>query len=675
MRTRLLRRRSTTIAVGLCVVGLAVPSAVASADPTGGSDGQAWLAATEATPQYPGVSIEWDVPITMSDGTVLQANVYRPADASGRAVESKTPSVLNITPYTKLLDTLVDSALSIPQVGETLMDVANSLDLAAPFDGVSELTGVIAGGGARVLGVNRDLVQNGYTQVVVDARGTGFSQGNWDVLGKREQQDSVEVIDWMSKQGWSDGKVGMAGISYSAINSVQAASNNPPALKAIFPVEPGNDLLRDIVGTGGGLGVGFMPLWLTAVNGLKLIPNVQDILQGNFDPLWLASRLEDPGTLIPELVQAMTAQRIEDVSPSTLQVAQDGQFYQDRAADVGNIAVPTMVYGGWHDIFANSEPRIYNGIDLPPGQKQLIMGNGYHVTPGGGFGKDGAPPRLDVLERAWFDKWLKGIDNGIDRYGPVTMFQQGGGWITDDQFPRAGASYERMYLNSAPSGTAAHASYDGSLTIDPPSAAARLTVAPGLRGFCSGDGTQGTAGISVVLGATCSKDSRFQEAEGLTFTGEAVTEPTSLSGPINVHLETVLDATDGFWAATVNDVAPDGTSTPITNGALTASLRAVDDSKSTRSANGDYSEPHHYLTIDTRQPVVPGEVTTVDINMLPTDAVLQPGHRLRVDVYAASVPRYLALGPMLADSQLKPQHIELAADRPSFVNVPFVGGR
>jgi putative CocE/NonD family hydrolase len=362
--------------VGLCVVGLAVPSAVASADPTGGSDGQAWLAATEATPQYPGVSIEWDVPITMSDGTVLQANVYRPADASGRAVESKTPSVLNITPYTKLLDTLVDSALSIPQVGETLMDVANSLDLAAPFDGVSELTGVIAGGGARVLGVNRDLVQNGYTQVVVDARGTGFSQGNWDVLGKREQQDSVEVIDWMSKQGWSDGKVGMAGISYSAINSVQAASNNPSALKAIFPVEPGNDLLRDIVGTGGGLGVGFMPLWLTAVNGLKLIPNVQDILQGNFDPLWLASRLEDPGTLIPELVQAMTAQRIEDVSPSTLQVAQDGQFYQDRAADVGNIAVPTMVYGGWHDIFANSEPRIYNGIDLPPGQKQLIMGNG-----------------------------------------------------------------------------------------------------------------------------------------------------------------------------------------------------------------------------------------------------------------------------------------------------------
>jgi putative CocE/NonD family hydrolase len=179
----------------------------------------------------------------------------------------------------------------------------------------------------------------------------------------------------------------------------------------------------------------------------------------------------------------------------------------------------------------------------------------------------------------------------------------------------------------------------------------------------------------VVLGASCSKDSRFQEAEGLTFTGEAVTEPTSLSGPINVHLETVLDATDGFWAATVNDVAPDGTSTPITNGALTASLRAVDDSKSTRSANGDYSEPHHYLTIDTRQPVVPGEVTAVDINMLPTDAVLQPGHRLRVDVYAASVPRYLALGPMLADSQLKPQHIELAADRPSFVNVPFVGGR
>src|SRR3546814_15454866 len=114
----------------------------------------------------------------MSDGKVLKAKLFRPADASGRAVESKTPSVLNITPYTKLLDTLVDSALSIPQVGETRMDVANSLDLAAPFDGVSELTGVIAGRRARVAGVHRSLSQYGCTHVVSDARVNRISPGN-----------------------------------------------------------------------------------------------------------------------------------------------------------------------------------------------------------------------------------------------------------------------------------------------------------------------------------------------------------------------------------------------------------------------------------------------------------------------------------------------------------------
>ncbi|AQA23070.1 hydrolase CocE/NonD family protein [Rhodococcus sp. MTM3W5.2] len=144
--------------------------------------------------------------------------------------------------------------------------------------------------------------------------------------------------------------------------------------------------------------------------------------------------------------------------------------------------------------------------------------------------------------------------------------------------------------------------------------------------------------MTVILGSVCSKDSRFQEAEGLAFTSAPVAEPTELSGPVNLHLETVLDAPDGFWAVTLNDVAPDGTSTTLTNGALTASLREVDEAQSQRSANGDYTEPHHKLTVSARKPVIPGQVTPVDINLVPTDALLKPGHRLRVDVYAASVP-------------------------------------
>lgn len=660
-------------AVALAVVLMAgFVTVPVSADPTGGVDAQRWTAVADAPPQYPGVAIEWDVPITMSDGTVLKANVYRPADAQGRAVDTPMPTVLNITPYTKLVGNLVDSIQQIPGVSEPVLDFLAGLNFAGtPFDGITELTQAVDGGGLRVFGVDRALVQNGYAQMVVDARGTGFSQGTWDVLGPREQQDSAEIIDWASRQPWSDGTVGMSGISYSAINSVQAAALAPPALKAIFPVEPGNDLLRDIVGTGGALGVGFMPLWLILVNTLKFVPDVQSVLQGNFDTRWLMDRLADPTTLIPELANAFTAPTIEDLRPETLNVAQDGRFYEEMSADLENVAIPTMIYGGWHDIFTNSQPRIYNDISVEPGRKQLVMGNGYHVNPGAGFGRPGNPPRLDVLQRAWFDKWLKGIDNGIENYGPVTMFQQGGGWTTSETFPRAGAQSERRYLSAAPSGTAGHSLHDGSLTENSV-APARLTVAPGLRGLCSRANAIGTAGSGAIFGSACTEDARFNEAEALTFTTEPMTERTEISGATNVRLNTVLDRPDGFWAVTMNDVAPDGTSTPITHGALQASLRAIDEEKSTRSPNGDYVDAKPRLTLESRQPLVPGEPTTVDINLLPTDAVIAPGHRIRIDVFAASIPRYLPLGPMLVDSQLAPQHVQLDPTRPSFANIPFV---
>ena len=79
-----------------------------------------------------------------------------------------------------------------------------------------------------------DLIRSGYTQVVVDVRGTGFSQGKWQTFKSREQKDTVEVINWAARQKWSDGKIGMSGVSYSGINQIYAAKMAPKALKAIF---------------------------------------------------------------------------------------------------------------------------------------------------------------------------------------------------------------------------------------------------------------------------------------------------------------------------------------------------------------------------------------------------------------------------------------------------------
>lgn len=675
-----LRATVAAVAAAVTVPFFATPAQAGpvATGPDGGTAGAAWTATEDGPQQYPNIHIDWDVPITMSDGTVLKGNVYRPADAASRPVDTRTPVIVNMTPYTKLVSNLADHAGSIPGLSDALLNLFRQIDLSGtPLSGVTDLTKAFGGGELRNFSVDRQLVKSGYTQVVVDVRGTGFSQGEWDMLRQREQQDTVEVIDWAAQQPWSDGKVGMTGISYSGINQVQAAEKRPAALKAIFPVVPGSDLVDDVLAPGGGFGFNFIPLWLTAINTLKWVPDVQSILTGKFDNRWLDDRISDPYTYMDVLLNAYTNTDMNTLDPRVKNMLNDmSSERQAWLGDPSRIQVPTFVTGGWHDLFTYSESKIYNAIPLPPGQKQLFMGNTYHLNSGNEYGKPGLPPRLDVLQRAWFDKWLKGIDNGIDTYGPVTLRQQGGGWITQGGFgPSApaeeAAKYRRMYLSADRSGTATSV-YDGSLTAEFTGAPARLTVAPGLTTVCSNDAAQATAGVLAIIDG-CGKDSRVAETNALTFTSAPVAGETTISGPIAVRLNTVQDAADGYWTVTVNDVAPDGQSTVLSSGQLMASLREVDEANSSRSENGDYTDPRAYTSLDKRRPTVPGEATELNIALPATQAVLAPGHRLRVDVYAGNFPKGLPIAPMLVDTGLKPEHVQLDPNAPSFVNIPVKG--
>lgn len=648
------------------------PALTGPAQPDGGAAGAEWTATHDGPQQYPGVHVDWDVPITMSDGTVLKSNVYRPADGAGNAVDTKTPVIVNMTPYTKLVSAVADAAVSMPELMDPIMEFTRGLNPdAAPFEGLTELLKAVNGGALRTFTTDQELIKSGYTQVVVDVRGTGFSQGVWQVLQDREQQDTVEVIDWAAAQPFSNGRVGMNGVSYSAINQMQAASRNPNALQAILPVEPGGDLLRDVVAPGGGLGIGFMPAWLLAINGLKFLPDMQALLKGEFDTTWWNDRLESPLTFMDLLWAGLATPTVADIPPALAALLDDqSALRHDLVVRADQITTPTMLYGGWHDLFVNSEPRMYNQIPLPPGEKQLIMGDTYHMNPASAFGETGHPPRLDVLQRAWFDRWLKDIDNGIDGWGPVTMDQIGGGWITADSFPRPGMTHQRMYLSAASSGTSPGSVHDGSLNAAGVGAPAALTITPTLSTLCSRDSAQETMGIAGAFDA-CSQDSRVAEAGALSFTGAPVTTATAISGPVNVRLNTEHDATDGYWTATLNDVAPDGSSVVLTSGQLTSSLRAIDDAQSGFAPNGDVTDPHYRLTLASRQPLGPGQPVTLDVGLAPIEAVLEPGHRLRVDIFAANLPKGMLLGPMLRESGLKPQRLVLDPNQPSFVNVPL----
>ncbi len=625
-------------------------------DPTGGADALAWREAVDGRLTYPRVHIDRNVDIRMSDGVVLRATVVRPAELDGVPVERPYPAILNLNPYNRMIVDAIDETTHAAFVGPALTNASKALT-----GGTVDFSGGLLQG----FGINRRLVRSGYVQVIVDVRGTGTSHGIWQILGPREQQDSVEVLGWARAQDWCDGKLGMGGWSYSAINSLQAAGHAPEGLGAVFAIEGSEDIVRDIYITGGLPSV-FIPLWLGAVNALKWLYNprtlLRDTVNGNVFR-WLHSRIVSPATEISSVVSGVLTGRDPRVN--------DNPYFTERNARIESITAPTFLFGGWHDLFGRSTPRTFARLNLPAGRKQMVITDGFHVDMGAGFGGTQAPPRIDVLERAWYDRWLKDIDNGVDRYGPVTLQQQGGGWTAGESFPRPGARTQRLYATPAPSGTAEHARYDGGLATFPARRHASASTRIDLRGLASPDLTQVLAGLTKAVPALA--HAGVQERGAISFTSPPATVPVQLSGAINVHLVTQCEGEEAIWAVTVNDVAPDGTSTVLSGGALMASNRALDPARSTYDLDGELLGAFHPLTWSAKQKVAPGETIELDVDVVPTDALLEEGHRLRVDVYAGSVPRYLATVPDLVKTRFGKQTVLLSPERPSYVSLQIVG--
>lgn len=643
----------------------------------GGGYRSGWTAAVDGPQPYNGIAPDLAVPITMSDGTVLKADIIHPA-RDGRIAGGRRPVILQMQGYGKLPILIGQALLDIPGIKNVLLPWVASLNIPGiGLDGIFDLTRQLDSGAVQAAAQDWALAHAGYTLVQVDMRGTGTSDGDWQVFGDREKKDTAEVVDWITRQPWSDGNVGTMGVSFTAISALQATAYHPKGLKAVFAYEGSGDIFNDIAGPGGGVGVGFLVPWMIGVNAAKMVPDVEALVTGRFDPAqelqWLKDRVADPLTLVDKVANGYTAMTPSQLTRSTRDLLDpNSAFRRGLKLDTAAITTPTFMIGSWFDIFGDSPTRTFDSIPLPLRQKKLIMGDGYHAGSGvAGFGHPGMPPRLDVLQRAWFDHWLRGIDNGIDRYSPLTVKQQGGGWIAAGEFPATGVTYRRMYLDDIASGTGHYSGYDGGLSATRRQRGVQdLTVAPGLLSLCGRDTARIWAGATSIIEA-CAEDSRVWETDGLTFTSNPVVDPTVISGPIAVHLNVVHDATDGYWVTTLNDVAPDGSSREIATGQLVASLRQVDDADSEKAPDGDYIRPAYFLDLDKRQLVTPGKPVTLDIALTPIDAVLQPGHRLRVDVYADNFPKGLPMMPVLIDSGLKPEQLRLDPAAPSWVNVPL----
>lgn len=541
-----------------------------------------------------------DQQITMSDGTILRADVTLPTGTKG-----PFPTALTITGYGK--------------------------------------TSVISGIGGGSAG----LVPYGYATVILDDRGTGSSGGVWDSWSARTQQDYREVLDWIVRQRWSDGRVGVTGGSYMGITSLFAAATEHPAVKSVFATVPMADSYRDIVLAGGQVNTAFIPMWMGLVTGLGLQPNAPT--EALLDHVKGATQFQ-----VPMLLGAAVGNG---------EVAFDSSFWQQRSPinAVDRIDVPTFIVGGLDDIFQRGEPMLYERLAKHT-DARLILGPWTHGTTGTGLPRDGVPS-TNALLLQWFDQHVLGKAAKAECIPQVTQFVRGHErYESAPSWPVPGLAAQRWNLRG-----------DGRLTTGAPGAreAGRSYTALPVTGVCTRSTNQWLIGI---LDATpCATDNRIDELTSLTYTSKPFTKETVINGPIEADVWITTQTKDAVVSVAVSDVAPDGSSRVLSNGLLLASHRAVDDSRS-RFLDGRRIQPWHPFTVAARQSVQPGVPTLLPIEVFPTSAALRPGHRLRIVISPYDVPH--ALPPIGAALDLLVGQVTVLNDaaHPSSVTIPILRG-
>ncbi|MDQ1688514.1 MAG: uncharacterized protein QOK42_1489 [Frankiaceae bacterium] len=565
-----------------------------------------------------GVVNQNNVPITMSDGTVLLADLHLPATTDGKPAPGRFPVILTQTPYSKSVD---------------------ALSYRADY-----------------------LVQRGYVQVTVDVRGTGSSQGQWDSFGPKEQADSMALVAWAASHArpWSDGRIATLGESYLAINQLFTAEQRPRALKAAFPIVPNGDAYRDVVASGGQVDVGFIPLWLGLVTSIGLVgPAISGDPQGGFKAF--TDHVAGAANFQAQTVAS---------SLSGGENAYDGPFYAQRSplVNIDKIQVPTFVVGGWHDLFQRSEPLIYKRLRANHVPTRLLMGPWTHTqgSTGAGLPAQGVPD-LNTLALRWFDHYVRGVaDRGLDKdIAPVTWYDLGTDkWRTAKDWMGGGVRTANLGLTGA-----ALPGQPGGMVQGKASGGSDAVLPLPSQGLCSRSATQWTAG-AAWSGTPCESNARADDLQATSY-DLSVTKPMTLYGPVNAHLWVSTTRADGMLALRLEDVAPDGTANALTGGWQVLSLRALDAKKSLRLGDA-LVVPWHPFTKASQQDMPTSTAVPIDVEVFPTGATIAAGHHLRLSIEAFDTPHLAAPAPQLANSVGDVMSVVHDAAHPSYLTVSLL---
>ncbi|HVL00032.1 MAG TPA: CocE/NonD family hydrolase [Dongiaceae bacterium] len=528
------------------------------------------------------------------------------------------------------------------------------------------------------------MVKRGYVQVSVDALGTGASEGGWELFGEEEQIGFADMVDWVHQQEWSDGKLGVAGVSYMAISSLFAAQRRPDSIDAIFASLPLGDALRGIVGSGGLMNAHFLRSWMMITQTLS----TQNIPAMLAYPQQMNQFMRSTQEHV-EQIDSYFLPLVDDALWNEPYVSYDGEFWQTRSPlqNIDKIKAPTFILGGLDDLFQRDEPLLYerlkqNGVDT-----KLVIYNGFHAP---NFvlshvGNDLVPP-IDFLMLQWFDHYLKGLETGTDRIPAVVQHVKNyptkstpeqfrnDSFITTTEWPHPEASAERWYLHGdlSLSRDAPNEEIAGPVLTEPPAPIVRAyrneallavdyVISDGTK--CSRSFEQWILGLAIPKNCFYSTDNSKQQR--ILFESEPMEEDYYINGPVQADIWIESTVTDAVVAIQIEEVS-NRNAQPITNGQLLASMRAVDEERS-RFLDGEMIQPFHYLAEERESLLVPGEVVKMQIEIFPTSAIIRKGNRLRISISPSNQAQGMLNYPRQARTENGITTIHVSPDYPSSV--------
>ncbi len=448
------------------------------------------------------------VTVPMSDGCNLSAKLWIPSDARQKPV----PAILEYIPYRKR-------------------------DFKALRDAL----------------IYNYFAEQGYAGVRVDIRGSGESEGILrDEYLQQELDDGLEVLRWIASQPWCDGNIGMMGISWGGFNGLQIAALQPPELKAVITVASSDNRYSDDVHYMGGNLLSDNLSWASTMFAYNTCPPDPELVGEKWREMWL-ERLEGSGLWLKKWLEH---QRFDDYW-------KHGSVCMDYEA----IRCPVYAISGWTDGYSNTVFRLLENLTAPV--KGLIGAWGHKYPHYSELGDNIDFPREAVR---WWDRWLKGVRNGIDEEPALRVWMQDtvspisptrpGRWVAESGYPTGNVEQKKYYLKH------------GLLDIDDrvPDFMPELTI-------------QSPLSVGLFAGKWCSyaadtdlpSDQREEDGGALVFDTPPLPEDVEILGMPELEIRLSSNKPVAMLAARICDVAPNGRSTRVTYGVLNLTHRESDE--------------------------------------------------------------------------------------------------